>query len=119
MKRDWDVIRDVLLEIEASDESNLGNLRYDSQAGDTVKAAHAFMLQDAGFVEGKSNAYKTALSRVLFTPRLTWEGRDLLDTLRSKPVWEKVKEKAASTGIELTFDGVKMLAKWAMEQLVS
>jgi hypothetical protein len=119
MKRDWDVIRAVLLEIEESDESNISNLRYDSDAGDTVKAFHAFMLQDAGMISGKSNAHQKTLTRVLLTPKLTWEGRELLDTLRSKPLWEKMKAKAASTGIEITFDSLKALAKWALGQMLA
>lgn len=54
----------------------------------------------------------------LSSPRLTMTGHDLLDTMRSKPVWEKVKETAQSKGIELTFEAVKMRGTWALKQVI-
>ena len=54
----------------------------------------------------------------LISPDLTWAGHDLLDTLRSKPVWERIKMTAKDKGIELTFEAVKMLGSVALKSVV-
>lgn len=51
-------------------------------------------------------------------PELSWAGHDLLDTLRSKPVWERIKTTAKEKGPELTFDAVKALVKVALEYVI-
>ena len=53
----------------------------------------------------------------MICPDLTWQGHDLLDTLRSKPVWERIKTTAKDKGIELTFDAVKVLGKMALDAI--
>ncbi|WP_079744105.1 DUF2513 domain-containing protein [Pseudomonas aeruginosa] len=50
---------------------------------------------------------------------LTWAGYDLLDTIRSKAVWERIKSTAQDKGIELTFDAVKALGKYALDWVIS
>lgn len=47
----------------------------------------------------------------LMSPELTWQGHEMLATLRSKPVCEKIKGTAQEKGIELSFDTVITLAK--------
>jgi hypothetical protein len=54
----------------------------------------------------------------ILSPELTWQGHDLLDTIRSKAIWEKIKSTAREKGIELTFDAVKTLGKAALGALV-
>jgi len=61
----------------------------------------------------------TSAGPAILSPELTWEGHDLLDTLRSKPVWERVKKTAQEKGIELTFDAVKALGKAALAAIIS
>ena len=54
----------------------------------------------------------------LLSPELTWQGHDLLDTLRSKALWERIKTTAKEKGIELTFDTVKALGKLALDYVL-
>jgi hypothetical protein len=49
---------------------------------------------------------------------LTWQGHELLDTIRSKPVWDKIKSTALDKGLELTFDTVKLLGAKALALIV-
>jgi hypothetical protein len=113
MKRDWDVVRQVLLEIE---EGNEGKATYGDNT-DPVKTGHAFLLRDAGYISAIDA--NTPSGRALIHPALTWVGHDLLDTIRSKTVWERVKQIAKDKGIELTFDAVKLLAVKALELVVA
>jgi Hypothetical protein (DUF2513). len=50
---------------------------------------------------------------------LTWQGHELLDTIRSKAVWERIKTTAKEKSIELTFDSVKALGKLALEWVLA
>jgi hypothetical protein len=120
VKRDWDVIRDVLLEVEDLSEFERGAAWYgpgreDVEIDDT-KHAHAILLWEAGYLKGVDG--ETLAGPLLLAPNLTWEGRDLLDTLRSKPVWERIKTTAKEKGLELTFDAVKALGKAALDYVI-
>jgi uncharacterized protein DUF2513 len=118
MKRDWDVIRDVLLEVEAHDIEDPNHLMYElsEDAGFTTTAQHALLLWRSGFLNGVDAS--SLSGEAVLSPSLTWQGHDLLDTLRSKPIWEKIKSIAAEKGVELTFDAVKAIAKVALASIV-
>lgn len=115
MKRDWDVIREVLIEVESLPEAERQEWTY-SSANDDAKGSHAILLWKTGFIEGldASSMHREAV----LAPHLTWMGHDLLDTLRSKPVWERVKSMASEKGLELTFEAVKLLAAKALTMII-
>ncbi|MEA3394413.1 MAG: DUF2513 domain-containing protein [Pseudomonadota bacterium] len=120
MKRNWDVIREVLIEVESLESFardrkayGLGN-GYPSE--DMAKSEQALLLWKAGFLSGIDAG--TYDGPAVISPELTWEGHDLLDTLRSKTVWERIKKTATDKGIELTFDAVKLLGKSVLEALL-
>lgn len=116
MKRDWDVIREVLMDVQDMKESERVQASYSLPYGsDEPTAVHVFMLADAGYISGiPADACD---GRELLEPRLTWEGMDLLASLESKPVWERVKARATEEGVTITFDVVKLLAKQAIAQV--
>jgi hypothetical protein len=136
MKRDWDLIRKQLTDIEEErdvladipDEpkwTDQSATEYSSQyeeyrATKERIAGHLELLVDDGYIEGVRilRGADSHISFGLSSPRLTMAGHDLLDTMRSKPVWEKIKTTAQSKGIELTFDAVKMLGTWAFKQVI-
>jgi hypothetical protein len=113
MKRDWDVIRALLVEIE---EDNCGKSTYGDR-NEPIKTGHAFLLRDAGFIAAVDAS--TLTGRALIRPTLTWAGHELLDTIRSRSVWERIKRTAKEKGIELSFDAVKMLGKAALHLVIA
>lgn len=121
MKRDWDVIRQVLLEVEALSEEERSRKFYgtgrDYPGADEAKALHALLLWQAGFLNGVDGS--TLAGDGLLAPNLTWAGHDLLATLNSKPVWDRIKSTARDKGIELTFDTVKVIGKQALDWVLS
>ena len=120
MKRDWDVIREALLQIEALTHEERLRAEYGILEGQSPEertiAEHVMMLWEGGYVDG-ADAGNLAGPH-LMAPELTWQGRDLLDTLRSKPVWERIKKTAAEKGVELTFDAVKAIGKLALDYVL-
>ena len=118
MKRDWDVIRDVLLAVEALDPKNFQRIEYSIPKDDDRKTAeHAVLLWKAGFIQGIDA--QTMKGACVFATGLTWAGHDLLQTIQSKPVWEKVKATAQDKGIELTFEAVKKLGSMALDAVLA
>ncbi|MCA8296888.1 DUF2513 domain-containing protein [Burkholderia sp. AU30198] len=136
MKRDWDLLRKQLTDVE-EDRNVLDDIpdaptwtdqpeaeytrQYDEYRSIEGRiAGHLELLIDNGYVEG-IHVLRGADGHISFglsSPRLTMAGHDLLDTMRSLPVWEKIKATAQTKGIELTFDAIKTLAGWALKQLI-
>lgn len=115
MKRDWDLIREVLLAVEANSSREL---HFDVGEDDERKTAeHAFLLWKSGFLDGV-NASSMDGDYVIVTG-LTWAGHDLLQTIQSKPVWERIKSTAQEKSIDLTFDAVKKLGAMALDAILA
>ncbi|WCM18767.1 DUF2513 domain-containing protein [Paraburkholderia bryophila] len=136
MKRDWDLLRKQLTDIEEKHDVladipseprwiDQTEAEYSRQYEEyhTIKgriAGHLELLIDDGYVDGVQ-VLRGADGHIAFglsSPRLTMAGHDLLDTMRSKPVWENIKSAAQSKGIELTFETIKMLGTWALKQVI-
>ena len=120
MKRDWEVIRAVLIEVEELAEAERHRFSYslnDShEASAQTKAEHAMLLWKAGFIQ--AHDVGTTEGSAILSPELSWQGHELLDTLRSKPVWERIKTTAKDKGLELTFDAVKVLGQAALDYVM-
>lgn len=121
MKRDWDTIRSVLEEVEGLGEQCFQGAQFgygqETPPDEVQRVRHMMLLRDAGFIKG---IRVDALGGPgLMCPELTWEGHELLDTIRSKTVWTRVKTLAQDKGLELTFDAVKALGKVALDQIVN
>ncbi len=84
--------------------------------GESVKSAHALMLWKAGYIEAIDAG--TMGGPAIISPDLTWQGHELLDTLRSKPVWERIKTTAKEKGLEMSFDVVKGMGKMALDYVI-
>nr|WP_299241346.1 DUF2513 domain-containing protein [uncultured Halomonas sp.] len=118
MKRDWEVIRKVLCDIEESGFEPIGyRAPINSFDTEAIEGRHALLLWGAGFISGVQAS--DSQGEELLNPQLTWQGHDLLDTIRSKPVWEQIKATAQAKGVELTFDSVKAFGKAAWASLSS
>lgn len=119
MKRDWEAIREVLIEVEALDQSRHETIDYirTGSENDYAKAHHGILLWREGFIRGV-DASDLAGDAVI-AQELTWKGHDLLDTMRSKPLWDRIQAAAKEKGLELTFDTVKALQKIALAAILS
>lgn len=133
MKRDWDLVRKQLTDIE--EENDLfseipsqpvfleqGWDTYESQLKDHRVIenrifGHFELLVNNGYIDGLEiiRSADGLFSYGLHAPRLTMLGHDLLDTIRSTTIWEKIKATAKTKGIELTFDAIKALGVFALK----
>jgi|688.fasta_scaffold227839_3 hypothetical protein len=114
MKRDWDIIREVLLKIESS-QAHTSISSNDFECSNELIAYHMTLMFEAGLI-GRANA--TTLDGHVYVERMTWQGHEFLDSIRDDTIWGKTKEKAVSKGLSLTFDIVISIAKKCLEEAI-
>lgn len=122
MKRDWDTMRSVLLEVEALSREAASKFDYfapwHSDAPEAIRAVHALMLEEHGYLGGTS--YQTlSEGQYLKGPVLTMTGADLLDSIREQGVWNQMKSIAKEKGVGLAFDSLGGLAKLAIGKMLA
>lgn len=103
MKRDFDLIRQILLAVEAehtgrddvewdlSDLSKFGGCDRDEFFGNFK------LLIKAGFLEPDRGG-DFCIDDKIYTYGLTWYGHEFLDSIRDEKVWRKTKEGARKVG---------------------
>lgn len=101
MKRDMDLVRDLLLKIaEAEKPPKLSELvpgRKEGTAEYKLATYHIEMLvRDAGLVRGAP--YHTSSGDEWHSLQLTWPGNDYLENIRDPTVWDKTKEGVKKLG---------------------
>ena len=115
MQRDWELIRKILTEAEKKQPGQM--LMHSEIDGydPLVVSAHIAMLDDSGYLKARM-VRGTAIVLNATVLAITHKGYDLLDTMRSTSLWDRIKHMAKDKGIELTFEVVKTLGAVALEQ---
>ncbi len=114
MKRDMDLIRKLLLQLEG-EQVDLNE--YESSQIEFHKA----LIWEKGLAEGPKPIYsyqrgtKTVGRAIL--EKLTWEGYDFLDGIREESRWMKVKDHLKGAGKIVTLESVKQAIKVLFEQV--
>jgi hypothetical protein len=111
MKRDWDLVRRILLTVEeAAPGAHVMSHQFPDLDNPTL-FEHVKVLKNAGYLEAQLLPLKTGHGGDDFVILgLPWDGHDLLAKMRSDTWWAKIKATAKEKGIEFTFDVVKTLA---------
>ena len=108
MKRDMDLIREILLQIEKTPREKLDHLSAPEGYDYDTMTEHLVLLEDAGFVEGE--LIGTFRSRRYIVHKMTWDGHDFLDAVRTPMVWNEVKNRLLAFGGNSALEIVKDLA---------
>jgi hypothetical protein len=110
MKRDMELIRQILLNVEA-DKYQIGEpIKIDGIAED-VCGMHVALIFDAGLAEGRlvKSSERIAWAMIF---RLTSAGHDFCDGIRNDTIWNKAKENilkpGASYGLSILIEYVKV-----------
>lgn len=120
MKRDWDLIRKILIGLEGHEEWLEPYLDEDAgwALGDGPEferyCRHVNLLIEAGLIVGVRYQYCSDSAGTFgewahLPVSLTWSGHEFLDSIRNEGVWGKIKATAVDKGAELSFDIVKEL----------
>ena len=112
MKRDWDTIREILIKFEglAPDAGPLQLSDFPSEKAYEY-SYHVELLLEAGLIHGQMSKMLGRHAQNFLAQRLTWQGHEFLDAIRSDTVWNKTKTSFVKGGLSMTFDLVKEVAK--------
>ena len=139
MKRNWDLIRDILCALEEDrfvEYVNSGGLsdkeiqkftdlksgRVDKESLEDAKQKrrteiwlHVELLIDCGVIQN-TQFDREGLNN---NYRLSMQGYDFLDDLRNQDVWEKIKAQALKSGAKLTWTFITAATEQIMQKLAS
>ena len=110
MKRDMDLVRLIILEIEDKYRSTaIYDLAIDGYDTEMV-AYHCKILYEAGLISDYKAQYADNEIYVFGVGSLTWDGNDFLEKIRDDSQWKKVKETITKKGLPLVVDTIKSVA---------
>lgn len=120
MKRDMDLMRDLLLYVESLPAGQVTQeVIYDVdkyQINDVL--GHLKLLIDSYFVDGQVEIYHDS-SFLVILHGLTMPGHDFIDSIRNETVWSQTKEKVASVGGSVAIEIIKDIAIFYGRQLLN
>ena len=103
MKRDMDLIRAIMLEVEKSPSLDGCPVEIPGRSAEELYY-NARQAQDAGLIEAKF----APGSHDFHVLRLTYEGHEFLDAARNDTLWAKAKATAIRDAGALTLEGLKI-----------
>lgn len=113
MKRDPDLIREVLFFFEERESTSIvkpGDVEFEGY-DDRVVGYHMILLCEADYLSCETTTSRSTEERVInaFPFRLTWKGHEFLDAARNDSVWEKAKDTLRERGITVAFGVLQTL----------
>lgn len=115
MKRDWDLIRQILLTVEAAEADE--KISDNDIDGCPPESFHynSVLLSEAGLVHAMilPNLQTTLIES------LTWEGHEFLDSIRNDVTWDKIKNTAQEKSIELSFASIKAIETHFLSAIIA
>jgi hypothetical protein len=120
MKLDKDLVRDLLLVIEASDHDPRGWISPEVAGRTPMEISyHIMLMHDAGFIVGLEQNHLGADGFRWSAQHLTYRGHEFLDTVRDGEVWRRTKagaEKAGVAGLGLLLELGKAYGKEVLRE---
>ncbi|BBP58506.1 DUF2513 domain-containing protein [Pseudomonas sp. St316] len=111
MKRDLDLVREILIHYEEKDNDAMDKeLSLDGHAQSKINY-HLLLMDEAGLLRCEKTYSSTTPTRVIkvYPFSMTWKGHEFLDAARDNKVWAKAKSVCVEKSGVLTFEIVKDL----------
>lgn len=115
MKRDMDLIREILRAVEACEDSYGINSPIIEGYSVGQIAYHLRLLNESGLIEVKSVADGFQQEDEYMGINLTWDGQDFLNAARDDSLWKKAKETVIDSGVGFT---IQSLLAWLKAQVL-
>ena len=105
MKRDLDLIREIMLVLEDKMEygknfksTQLIEIMQDKIFSAEKLAYHVGLLVENDFIKAKEYRHQSGEHNKYIINTITSQGQDFIDTIRQDITWNKIKEKASNIG---------------------
>lgn len=121
MKRDMDLVRSLLLFLEARDDPSgieAGDIRV-GEATKTEVQYHLNLMFQAGLINGEPIRSTTSERLIYVIPfDLTWTGHEFLESVRDPEIWRQAKSGASKAGTA-SIEFIWGLAKAALTRVIA
>lgn len=107
MKRDMDLVRELLLLIEAQEDDSQ-ELKFPTSIDEKVAKYHLKLLEQAGYI--KVSRFAVGDNMTCLFSSLTWDGQEFLAAIKNDTVWNRVKQSVKEKGGSVPFEVLKSLA---------
>jgi hypothetical protein len=108
MKRDFDLIRKMVLAIEDAPSGRAPNLSFEGHTLAQVRY-HAYLLVDAGLARGSEVTSMGGEGPEALIANLTWAGHEFAEAARDDTRWMKAMGVVREKGGAITIDLLKQL----------
>lgn len=112
MKRDMELIRGLLLQVEGEEEPDLSKWTEEQQV------YHMALLIEADLVHGATAEGSMGETVAAHAIRLTWDGHEFLEAARDDTVWKKAREQIAKAGGHVTLPILTALLTQFLKQQI-
>jgi hypothetical protein len=105
VKRDDDLIREILTQVEAAPANAIPKVSLPERDPNEV-LEHLELLREAGLLEAKvahSGRGGARIDKVIVT-RMTWTGHEFLQNARNEEVWQRTKKLVKERGGSVSFE---------------
>ena len=117
MKRDLDLVREILLAVEESSEPVEPPLEIEGYDLDLI-SYHVKLMEQADLIEAIYNEMRSGDIQVMSIRSLTWEGHEFLDAARNETAWKEAKSTAKDKGVNLTFRLMQKMLTSVLESIL-
>lgn len=118
MTRNWHLIRKILLKVEQlpTEDSTFNSNELEGFDSEVVAYHMRLLLEARLIVGGCRDALRPPFCHA---SRLTWEGHEFIDKIKSESLWHKINDTARSKGLDLSFTVIGDLAKSLITAVIS
>jgi hypothetical protein len=111
MKRDFDLIRKLLLYFEEKPNDRHVKVPPIEGYSDLQIEYHLRLMYEAGLLRCEVMSSSTTPERVIrvIPFGLTWQGHEFLDASRNETIWKKAIEQVKESGLSLTLGALQTL----------
>lgn len=110
MTRDMDLVRQILLTMEAAPDGYAPNPFQIEGYEDDVVGHHVYLMEQAGLITAIETTANQDPSPNAIPLSISWKGHEFLAATRSSSVWQKVKAEIGKQGGSLPFTLIERLA---------
>ena len=112
MKRDMDLVRRILIEIEEKDNE----IQIEGYSPEQINY-HIRLLLEAELI--RATDVSSFDGEEYLIDGLTWQGHEFLDQARSETVWNKAKKFLSEKGVDLSLHALKTALAIVTKELMS
>jgi hypothetical protein len=109
MKRDMDLVREILMVMEDHEHGFAPNPFEVPGYTEEVVGYHLALMGEAGLIRAHDVTTHNAATPTAIASRITWEGHEFLANARNETVWSKVKSIVVAKGGSVSFEVLKFL----------